>query len=117
MGNRVLTEAQVIEIRELYVMGKHTQTELSELYGIGASGISAVILHKTWADAGGPAPPKHYEQRGEHANSAKLNNAKVRSIRRKRENGASATALAREHGVSVGAIMNVIRRGTWAHLP
>ncbi len=51
-----------------------------------------------------------------HPNS-KLTESKVLAIRELYRQGASPTALAKEYGVSVGAIEKVIYRKSWTHVP
>lgn len=43
-----LTEKQVIDIREKYKTGKFTQVKLAKKYNVAQSGISSIILRKTW---------------------------------------------------------------------
>lgn len=50
-----------------------------------------------------------------HAHS-KLNDEKVRDIRRRYAEGETGSSLAREYGVKQPAISSVIRRMTWAHV-
>lgn len=54
--------------------------------------------------------------RGERQWLSKLDDDKVRHIRRALSAGACKTDLAREYGVSFGAIYHVARRSTWAHI-
>lgn len=43
-----LTAEQVIEMRERYAAGGITQVELAAEYGISQSGLSGILLRKTW---------------------------------------------------------------------
>lgn len=53
---------------------------------------------------------------GERHPASKLTEAVVLSIRHDARNGASESAIAAEHGVSVRCIRDVIERRTWSHL-
>ena len=44
----ILTEADVIKIRELYATGKYFQTDLGEMFGVHKSTISGVINRRRW---------------------------------------------------------------------
>lgn len=47
-GNAVLTERDVLEIRCLWVTGGWTQFELGDMYGVGQTSISHIVLRKKW---------------------------------------------------------------------
>ena len=47
-GRAKLTESDVKMIRELYATGKYRQKELANMFGINQTGISGIILRKTW---------------------------------------------------------------------
>jgi len=47
-GHSKITEAQVLEIRDKYSKGTHTQEELATEYNISHSTISLIINRKTW---------------------------------------------------------------------
>lgn len=47
-GRAKLTESDVKTIRELYATGKYHQKELANMFGIHQTGISGIILRKTW---------------------------------------------------------------------
>lgn len=48
-GRSKLTSKQIIEIREKYNTKKYTQSDLSKIYNISASHISAIIRGKYWS--------------------------------------------------------------------
>ena len=48
-GNYKLTELQVLEIRELYTTGNHTQAYLAKMFGVGQTRISFIVNLKSWA--------------------------------------------------------------------
>lgn len=47
-GRAKLTETDVIEIINLYKTGDYKQAELAEMFGIVQTGISGIVLRKTW---------------------------------------------------------------------
>jgi DNA invertase Pin-like site-specific DNA recombinase len=49
--NAKLTEARVIEIRQLYDNSDLEQSELAREYGVANSTISSIVNRKTWAHA------------------------------------------------------------------
>ena len=113
-----LTEAQVVEIRDLYATGNYTQTELGERYGITRPAISHITLGDVWVHAGGSC--KAWEgtrAKGEKVNTAKLDADKVREIRRLyAQGGHSYRSLGRQFGVTRGAIHQAVKRETWKHI-
>jgi hypothetical protein len=49
-----LTEADVIEIRQLYAAGRVSQHELGPRFGVDHSNISLIVRRKTWAHVSAP---------------------------------------------------------------
>jgi hypothetical protein len=60
--------------------------------------------------------PPEQRARGTANGSAKLDDDRVREIRRRSAEGATQTALARQFGVSQPLIGQIIRRAAWAHV-
>lgn len=50
MGNTILNEAQVREIRERYARGGTTYVALGEMFGVGSSAINHIIHRRTWPE-------------------------------------------------------------------
>lgn len=50
----VLTESEVVEIREIYATRLFTQKQLAEEYGITQPGIGLIVRGVVWADSPGP---------------------------------------------------------------
>lgn len=46
--NSKLTETEVIQIREIYALGTHTQAELANLYNISSSQVCHITKRKEW---------------------------------------------------------------------
>jgi hypothetical protein len=53
---------------------------------------------------------------GEQHHRAKLTEADVRNVRRRRAAGEAGNALAREYGVTPSAICAIVKRRVWAHI-
>lgn len=47
-GPSKLTELQVIEIRELYALGKYTQECIAKMFGVRQMAVSDIVLRKSW---------------------------------------------------------------------
>lgn len=52
-----LTEAQVVEIRELYAKGNVFHKDLAVQFGVTAAAICNIVRGKLWKEAGGPLSP------------------------------------------------------------
>ena len=61
--------------------------------------------------------PRKGQARGERAGRAVLTESAVIAIRRRRADGETVSGLAREYGVSRGAIQSIVKGLTWAHIP
>lgn len=51
-GMRKLSDIEILEIRELYSAGKHTQKDLGEIFGVSPSAISRIVGNKRWNHVG-----------------------------------------------------------------
>ena len=71
----------------------------------------------TLADNNRDREAKGRGARGSKHSKAKLNEDKVREIRRLHAEGLSIAALARTHGVSERLVSGVIKRAWWRHVP
>jgi hypothetical protein len=60
--------------------------------------------------------PRLGPARGERAHSARLTEADVRAIRSRHGGGETVSGLAREYGISRGAVQGVIYGRTWTHV-
>ena len=48
-GKSVFTDDDIRRMREMWKTGKHTQTELSVIFGCSRNNVSHIIQRKTWA--------------------------------------------------------------------
>ena len=49
-GNAKLTSIQIVQIRNLYATGKHSQEALGEMFGIGQTCVSKIVRFERWQD-------------------------------------------------------------------
>lgn len=49
-----MTDAKVLELREVYATDKYTQEELATVYGIKGRTVSQIVRGQTWKHVGGP---------------------------------------------------------------
>lgn len=101
-----LSSADVVEIRRLSSEGV-TKPVLAVQFGVSVHTISAIRNGRIWRDTfSSPRPlrPRHPN----HPN-AKLTTEQAAEIRQKHASGSSQLSLAREYGMSRGAIWFVVR--------
>lgn len=109
----------------LLVVGGETKSiaEWTEIYGLSSCLIDSRIRYGWCNDCavllkvGKICPHKpNNVRRGEEAGGAKLNEKKVRTIRKMREQGIIYTSIAKQFGVRHATIMAICNRQTWAHI-
>jgi transposase len=105
--NSLLTESQVLEIRELRANGTKLRI-IAEMYGVSLSAIAMVVYCYNWAHLPSAVPEKRH--------SSCLEEAQVLEIRRLRLEGLKFKEIAKMFGVSQGAITGVVYRHTWKHI-
>lgn len=119
----VLTEAQVMEIRRKYLPGIVGTKQLAKEYGVGHTTIAGIVAGKTWQHIpmGDYASVAEYQaaKKAEaaarptsHAN-AKLDKGKVRAIRQRFTEGAKKLHLAKEYGVHMKTISDILAFKIW----
>jgi hypothetical protein len=117
-GHAKLTAAQAQRIREQ--SGTVTQDTLAAEYGVSRSTIAHVLHGRTWGEAQGAVVK--VSARGERNALAKLDEAAVRSVRRRYIRGSrwhnrgNRAALAAEYGVAERTILDIVRGDTWSWL-
>jgi DNA invertase Pin-like site-specific DNA recombinase len=118
-----LTEAQVIEIRQKYLPGLYGSKKLAKEYGVSPSAIQGIISGITWTHVpmGDYSSPEEYAaaKKAEAAarptthTNAKLDKSKVREIRQRYSEGATKSALAREYGVHLKTVWDILQGNIW----
>ena len=114
-----LSEEQVIQIRELYASGSHTQQEIADVYHVTQSTIGSIVRGERWSHlptSRRPSKRKSGKLAGEANPMAKLSDKDVAEIRRRIEAGGVQAEIAREFGVSPAIISNIKHGKRW-HAP
>lgn len=107
-----LTDEAVVEIRQRYADGA-TGVELALEYDMTASALRQVVRGETWAHVGGPLTFRTKVRFGDGNGSSKLNSAAAIQIRAQHRDGATATSLAKQYGVSRQTISRLVENKTW----
>lgn len=113
----LLTESQVLEIRELRARGTKLRV-IAEMYGVGMSVISGIVYRNNWAHLPSPEPREItpvcvvVEKR----EGSRFKESQVLEIRNLRERGLKLKVIAEMYGVTVSAIAGVVYRNNWKHI-
>jgi len=110
----ILTEKQVVEIRQRYANGEKA-INLAKEFGVAKVTIIHIKSGKLWKSVGGPT----YNQkitRGELNGHAKLTENQIREIRERHKNGQSMGSLSRTFPASLQNISRIVHRKTWKHV-
>jgi hypothetical protein len=113
----LLTESQVLEIRELRACGTKLRV-IAEMYGVSLSVIAGVVYRNNWAHLPSPEPKKimHVCVTVEKREGSRFKESQVLEIRRLRSEGLKLKVIAEMYGVSQGAIAMIVYRHTWKHI-
>lgn len=109
-GNAILTEPQVVEIRERAASGE-AFAALAREFGIHDTQLKRIVVGMWWKHAGGPrtTKPRHRQ---------KLTEADVKQIRAYLASGALTNVqIGALFGVTHGLISNIKRGLAWKHVP
>ncbi|WP_138751110.1 hypothetical protein [Paenibacillus sinopodophylli] len=119
----VLTEGQVVEIRNKWIPGIYGARKLAKEYGVSERNISAIISGKSWTHIpfGAYTNLDEYvaEKQAEKGKlpitryNAKLDKDKVKAIRQRFAEGAKKYHLAKEYGVHNKTICDVLDFKIW----
>lgn len=111
---RLVTDADVIAIRERYASGECQQSQLAAEYGLKTAAICHIITGRTFKGIGVPVTPErrkelHRAHLSGNARSRRLTDAHVTAIRdRYQPHVVTARMLAAEFGVSVPTIYSIV---------
>ncbi|WP_233602185.1 hypothetical protein [Corallococcus sp. CA047B] len=108
-GLAVLTEADVVAIREAYAAGKAGLRKLARQYRVSTRTIAGACYGRTWRHV---PSPYMFRPRAK----TKLTEMQVRAIRTRHAAGERCNALAREYGVSDDTISSIVRRFSWKNV-
>lgn len=103
--NAKLTWRKVAELRQLWATGNYTKASLAIQFGVTAAVIWHVVSNKTWVDES-YIPPVFAT--GATPN-LKVTNDQCREIRSRKQNGERVPDLAKEYGISVSQVYNIVR--------
>lgn len=120
-GQAVLTEDEVLDMRQKFVFEKGIYARLGREFGIEPEAVSSIVHGKTWKHLPmiHPQPLKGtLAHKGETNGNSKLTEAKVKDILlalKKRE--ITQYELAKQFGISQGTVEAIAARKTWKHVP
>lgn len=110
-----LTEMTNTRARRIRLLAtRYDNKTLSTRLGISESAIGRLVRGETFMGAGGPIQRR--TGRGSTHHNAKLTEANVREARSRFAQGETLASIAREFGVTDGAIRGIVRRRTWRHI-
>lgn len=112
-GGCKLTDADVIEIRNLAVVCHHK--EVANRYGISRSMVGKIVSGKGWSHLGGPITPR--AKSGNNHPKASLTWEIVREIRRIHSNKEmSQASIAKKFNTSCATINRVVKNVLWREI-
>ena len=105
---RKLSIDQVLEVRSRYALGGIRQSDLADEFGLARENMRRVLHGQTYKDIGGP---RSCPGRG---HNKKLTIEQVAGIRQQiSTKSTTLTQLAKEFGMAVSTLSNVVRRKTY----
>ena len=116
-GFAKLTESQVREIREIYVSGNVSYSDLADRYGVYHGHIAKIIRGDVWSHVNG-VPESLPKMMGERNGRAKLTAHDVNAIRTLFADGATKnlTEIARRFHIGRTQVRRIIDGTAWAHI-
>jgi antitoxin component HigA of HigAB toxin-antitoxin module len=119
-GGMILSDADVFEVRRLYLQCAVKQSDLASRFGVSKSAISSVVRGKNFARMGAPPAEllKAAYANARHRNgNPKMSPETVQKVRAEyAQGGVTMRALAAKHGASPMAICWAIKRKSWKRL-
>lgn len=121
IGNSVMTEKHVLEIRKMRISGS-TYKEISQKYGYSWDLVRKVCKNEGWQhvplgqeSAKIPQFRGNYKK-GSNSPSSKIKESDVIAIRKMLEDGHKIKNIAKDFSVSASTICDIKSKRTWAHL-
>lgn len=111
VGNAILTEEQVMEIRQRYQDGEHVR-DIAAVYGLASSSyIYGIVRGQKWKHL--PAPPVTRRRNG----NARLTDDQVREIRRERARGVTLHVLSERFDTTMSNVSHIALRRSRGDVP
>ncbi len=118
-----LTNAEVREIRLLFLNKEKTPKQLSELYGVSTTAIFYIVMYKSYPNATDPneippyVPIPKSEMKGEKSINAVFSDSEVREMRKLYKEGkCTVNELARKHNVHRKTIYSMLIGKTYRNV-
>jgi DNA-binding XRE family transcriptional regulator len=106
----ILTENEVVRIRNLYASNEFNQKELAKRFGVDNSTICQIIRGQKWKHAGGPITHSHKPRKH-------LKKNQVIEIRKRyNRGGITQKELAKQYGIRDSTISEIVNFKRWKHI-
>jgi len=109
-ASAVLTDDLVIRARQMVKAGR-THRAVAEDLGVKRDNLTHAVTGRTWTHLNAIESPAPVRRGG-----SRLTENDVRAIRKGREEGVSAQALAERYGLSTANVYAIARRQSWKHV-
>jgi transposase len=113
IGSAKLNETQVLKVKQLLVEGKLSLRQIGQMFGVSATTISLINNGKSWTHVEGIGATIDESRSGK---SFKLNEGKVKQIKKLIAEGMSLTRIGNLFGVSVSTISEIKHNKAWIHV-
>jgi len=117
-GSAILTDLDVLQIRELYDNGRGQPNQLSKMYGVSRDCILNAATGKSWKHLPGAIVANNvYRSRPGSCNpNSKLMENDVREIRLRCSQGQSYHTISTDFPVGIATIKGIVRGHSWKHV-
>lgn len=112
----ILTNEQVVAIREQYATGESTQAELAKAFGVTSGAIGSIVRGENWANLPLSSHPGRgkTKYRGEKHSNAKLTKAQVLEIKRRALSGENYGTIAAEFNIARSTVCGIKTGKRWS---
>lgn len=108
-GSAILTEKQVVEIREKSATGNFSRQEMAKEYGVDTSTITDIVNGRAWKHLAGPVNPIAQEPIRVHLTKDRV----IEIIEKYATGGYTKEDLAKEYSTVQCNIRNILSGRTW----
>lgn len=113
IGQSKLNETQVLEIKQLLIEGKLSLRQIGNRFGVSATTITLINNGKSWTHVEGIGATIDINRSGK---SFKLNEEKVKQIKKLIAEGMGITRISNLFGVSPSTISEIKHNKAWVHV-